>query len=194
MEEKLNKLYLECLDELNKVGIDVNEYGKRDISILSSRSKKVYGYCMYENPDISSKYIVKRGRRKYIKYGKFNIYHIKINKWTMSLKDEIIKNTIMHELVHSLPYANNHGMQFKRYASYINEKLGYNISRLGDKKKDFLDSNLEYNDDKKEDYRYIITCQKCNTIYKRKRITKDFLKKYRCSKCFGKLKIVDELK
>ena len=37
MEEKLNRLYLECIKELNMVGIDILDekyYGKIDISML----------------------------------------------------------------------------------------------------------------------------------------------------------------
>ena len=26
MEQKLNKLYLDCIDELNKIGIDIKKY------------------------------------------------------------------------------------------------------------------------------------------------------------------------
>ncbi len=48
----------------------------------------------------------------------------------MQLDKNIIKNTIMHELIHCMPYCNNHGAEFKKYARYINEKLGYNISRV----------------------------------------------------------------
>lgn len=194
MEEKLNLLYKRCLDELKSIGIISDEkIALIRISLSNSRSKKMYGCCITSNPDVSSRYIEKRGKRKYIKYGKYGFYNIMINKWAMSLNDDIIKNTIMHELVHTLPYANNHGTEFKKYSAYINEKLGYNVSRLGNKKEDFIKSNLEYDDKKEENYKYNIICVKCGTEYKRKRISKDFFKKYRCSKCLGKLKMVDNL-
>ena len=44
MEEKLDKLFLECVDELNKIGVDIlneNKVGKIDIS-LSKRNNKRY--------------------------------------------------------------------------------------------------------------------------------------------------------
>lgn len=43
----------------------------------------------------------------------------------------------MHELIHCIPFCNDHGIEFKKYANYINEKLGYNISRVGNKKVDY---------------------------------------------------------
>ena len=45
MEQKLNKLYLECVTELNNIGINIlneKQYGKIDISI-SKRNNKRYG-------------------------------------------------------------------------------------------------------------------------------------------------------
>ena len=47
MEEKLNKLYGECIKELQSIGIDIlNEklIGKLDIQ-LSKRKTKQYGCC-----------------------------------------------------------------------------------------------------------------------------------------------------
>lgn len=48
----------------------------------------------------------------------------------MQLNKSIIKNTIMHEIIHCMPYCNNHGKEFKKYAKYINKNLGYDISRV----------------------------------------------------------------
>lgn len=132
MEDKLNRLYLECLEELASIGIEVEdrvEFGKIEIHI-SKRHNKRYGVCKQEEPDLSTKYIEKIGRRKYIKYAKYNKHTIEISPWVMELDDGIIKNTIMHEIIHCLPYCNNHGEKFKEYAIYINQKLGYDISRV----------------------------------------------------------------
>ena len=132
MEDKLNRLYLECLEELASIGIEVEdrvEFGKIEIHI-SKRHNKRYGVCKQEEPDLSTKYIEKIGRRKYIKYAKYNKHTIEISPWVMELEDRIIKNTIMHEIIHCLPYCNNHGEKFKEYAIYINQKLGYDISRV----------------------------------------------------------------
>ena len=53
MEEKLEKLYKECIDELEKIDIhilDEKMYGKIDIN-LSNKSPKRYGCCKQECPD-----------------------------------------------------------------------------------------------------------------------------------------------
>ncbi len=190
MEEKLNKLYRKCIKELNMVGIDILDekyYGKIDISI-SKRNNKRYGCCRQEEPDKRYKAIIKRGRRKIIRYERFNKHHIEISKWVLELEDNIIKNTIIHELIHCIPYCNNHGSEFKKYAKLINNTYGYDISRVGDKKKDYEKSNLEYNEGQK--YNYRVVCKGCEQEFYRQRINKNFTKNYVCGKCKSKFEII----
>ena len=187
MEEKLKRLYKECVLELNNIGIDLSEenVGKIDIS-FSKRKTKRYGCCKQEDPDKTTSY--RKNRKLY--YKKFNKHHIEISKWLIELNDDIIKNTIMHEIIHCLPDCNNHGKQFKLYANLINKKLGYNISRLGNKEEDFKKSNLEFKIEF-PNYKYKIACSECGVLYYRQRLSKNFSKKYRCGKCRGKLIILN---
>ncbi len=190
MEEKLDRLFKECIQELEKIGIDINnkDIGKIEINI-SKRNNKRYGACKQEEPDIKSKYIEKIGRRKIVKYWKYNKHIIEISKWVMELDEKIIKNTIMHELIHCMPYCNNHGAEFKRYANYINNKLGYDISRVGNKEEDYKKSNLEYKEEKQ--LKYKIECQKCGYTFYRQRQNKNFTRKYRCGKCGGRFEVIN---
>lgn len=185
INEKLFKLYNECIDELKAIRIDLSSTGKIDIK-LTNRSKKRYGCCKQEKPDPSYCRKVRRGRKVIIKCDKFDVHHIEISTWVMDLNDDIIKNTIMHELIHCMPYCNNHGKVFKAYSTIINEKLGYNISRVGNKEQDFKASNLEY-EEKVPNYKYEIVCTSCGQKFYRQRINKDFCRKYRCGVCGGKL-------
>lgn len=189
MEEKLNKLYSECIEELKSIGIDIldsRQVGKIDISI-SNRNNKRYGCCKNEEPDIRTKYIEKIKNKKIIKYSKFNRHYIEISPWVLELHDDIIKNTIIHEIIHCFPNCNNHGKEFKEYAQYINKKLGYNISRVGNKKEDYIKSNIEYNESEK--YNYYIKCMKCGQSFYRKRINRNFTKIYKCGKCGSKFEV-----
>ena len=189
MEDKLNQMYNECINELKSIGIDIldeKKIGKIDISI-SKRNNKRYGCCKQEEPDKAFKTVTRKGWQRIVKYEKFNVHHIEVSKWVLELDDTIIKNTIIHELIHCMPFCNNHGLKFKQYANYINLKLGYNISRLGNKKEDYEKSNVKYDDEKK--YKYRIICTKCGQEYFRQRLNKNFIRKYRCGKCRGKLEI-----
>ena len=116
-----------------------------------------------------------------MKYDVFKKHHIEISKWVMELEDSIIKNTIMHELIHCMPYCNNHGTEFKKYANLINKNYGYDISRVGNKKKDFEKSNVEFKETEK--YNYKIICKGCKQEFYRQRLNKNFTRKYRCAKC-----------
>ena len=189
MEKKLQKIYEKCVKELKSIGLDVlnsSHIGTIDITI-SKRNNKRYGCCKQEEPDINSRYIERIGRKRIAKYAKFNKHHIEISPWLLELEEDIIKNTIIHEIIHCFPYCNNHGEQFKKYARYINEKLGYNISRVGNKKEDYIKSNVEY--EEKEHYNYHIKCTNCGQSFFRKRLSKNFTRKYRCAKCKGKLEV-----
>lgn len=190
MQEKLNRLFNECVNEINLIGINIlddKKYGKIKI-FLSKRNNKRYGACKQENPDKNYKTIIKKGWKRIIRYEKFNNHYIEISPWVMELDDNIIKNTIIHELIHCLPYCNNHGLEFKKYANLINKKLGYNISRVGNKKEDYKKSNIEYEENK--EYNYKIICLKCGQLFYRQRLNKNFIKKFRCGKCGSKFEIV----
>ena len=189
MNQKLNKLFCECINELNKIGIDIldeKQFGKIDISI-SKRNNKRYGSCKQEEPDRAYRVVTRIGRRKVVKYERFNKHHIEISKWVMELEDNIIKNTIMHELIHCIPFCNNHGTEFKKYANVINTNYGYDISRVGNKKKDFEKSNIEFKETEK--YNYKIICKGCKQEFYRQRLNKNFTKRFRCAKCGGVFEI-----
>ena len=184
MEAELNKLYKDCIEELKTIGIDIDI---RTIEIqLSKRNNKRYGCCKQEEPDKNTKYYEKIGNKKYIRYAKFNKHTIEISKWIMMLDESIIKNTIIHEIIHCLPYCNNHKDEFKKYANCINEKLGYDISRVGNKKQDYEKSNIEYEEN--VNFKYKIICEKCKQTFYRQRLMKNLTRKYRCGICGGKLK------
>ncbi len=189
MEEKLEKLYKECINELNTIGIDINNnlIGKIDVKIAKRNSKR-YGCCKQENPDKNFYHIEKRQNRRIKIYDRFNNHHIEICKWVMDLNDDIIKNTIMHEIIHCFPKCNNHGDEFKKYANIINNKLNYDIKRVGNKKEDYQKSNIEYKENDVS-YNYKIMCQGCGQLFYRKRLQKNFTRKYRCGKCGEKFNV-----
>ena len=192
MEEKLQILYNQCLQELKSIGIDMinnKDIGKIDIS-LSNRKTKRYGCCKQEKPNKLYKTIEKRKNKKIIRYEKFDKHHIEISKWVMDLDERIIKNTIIHELIHCIPFCNNHKEQFKKYANYINKMLGYDIKRAGNPKEDYEKSDIEYKEELPK-YKYKIKCQSCGQEIYRQRFNVRLIKKYRCGKCGGKLQLLN---
>jgi len=192
MEEKLQNLYNECLQELKSIGIDFEnnkDIGMVDIS-LSHRKTKRYGCCKQEKPDMKFKIVERRKNKRYIHYEKFQEHHIEISQWVMQLNNEIIKNTIFHEMIHCIPFCNNHGEQFKKYAAYINQRLGYDIKRIGNPKQDYEKSHIAYKAEE-INYKYRIKCQKCGQDIYRQRFNINLIKRYHCGKCGGKLELLE---
>jgi predicted SprT family Zn-dependent metalloprotease len=183
----IQELFEECKKELYNIGINVEKDCKVDIQI-SKRNNKRYGCCKPDEPDKATKYNVLIRKKKYVKYYRYKKYHIEISPWVMELDDIIVKNTIIHELIHCLPECDNHGSKFKRYASFINEQLGYNIARLGNKAEDYKKSNKQF--DEEIVYNYEIKCKNCGQTFYRKKINKGFEKKYFCGKCKGKFIVI----
>lgn len=192
MEEvdiKLKKLYEKCILELKVLGLDFvdrQECGNITIS-TSKRMTGVYGRCKHTNPDLSTRY-KEKGK---IKVSKYNDHEITISKWVMELNEDIICNTIIHELIHCLPGCNNHGENFKKIAKYISSRTDYEIQRTGNAQEDHIKSNKDYEKPKRkiQEYKYKVICQKCNQEFLRKRIDKAKFKKYRCAYCLGKFTI-----
>ncbi len=189
MQNKLEKLYNDCIEELKNINIDINNpfVGEIDINI-AKRNAKRYGCCKQEEPDKNYYHIVKKGYKRSKEYDRFRKHHIEISRWVLDLDDKIIKNTIIHEIIHCFPYCNNHGKTFKSYANYINQELGYDISRLRDKEADYKKSNLEYNEET-ANYKYKIVCMQCGQVFYRQRLKHNLITHYKCSKCGGKLRI-----
>lgn len=80
---------------------------------------------------------------------------------------EQIRNTIMHEVLHSLPNGYGHKGKWKQYASIVNSKYSeYHISRTSYSK--------EYNLALKENVipNYTLICPNCNETWRYQRKTK----------------------
>ena len=77
---------------------------------------------------------------------------------------------------------------FKYYAKRVNDNLGYNITRLGNKKEDYEKSNLVYKGENANN-KYKIVCSGCGQTYFRQRISKYYTLKYVCGICKSKLTV-----
>ncbi len=99
------------------------------------------------------------------------------------ISDTAIKNTVMHEILHTVAGCQNHSRTWKYYAELINEKNPqYNIKRITSREEKGLEKReLKYN--------YFYKCKKCGQLVKRQRKT-EFTKKYICGICGGRFREV----
>lgn len=135
------ELMKECMKELDSIGI---QYSPDILGIrVNNRLKVTLGLC-------------RRTGRRY--------YTIEIAGRVVKdcVNPNFIKGVIMHELVHTMPGAYNHGPTFHRYASIINKKLGYNI-------KTTENEAVTENAGVETKYKYALVCNKCGKYIKKTR-------------------------
>ncbi len=153
----------ECKLELDSLGI---KYGNVANWTVNTRAKKRLGSCK--------------------KVG-LTSFEISISKSLLEdvANTQILKNTIIHELLHTVKGCFSHKGKWKLLAQTVNENLpDYCIKRTVD----FNETEFEQSI-KEPVFRYVLRCKKCGCEIKRQRLSKAVknYEKYRCGKCGGKL-------
>ena len=102
----VNVIAIECMRELENIGIKCGNVIKIDVN---TRSKKRWGQCR--------------------KIG--NNYIIEVNQILLREDTDIdgLKNTIIHELLHTCKGCMKHTGEWKQLAEKVNRYYGYNIKR-----------------------------------------------------------------
>lgn len=111
------------------------------------------------------------------------VYIIEIAGLLENSTDMLVRQVVMHELLHTCRGCLNHGEKWKLYADIVNRKYGYNIARV------YKDDCSEKLPERK--YKYVITCSQCgNKGYrlKKSKVT-EHPEKYKCSGCGGRITV-----
>lgn len=145
-----------CKADLDGIGI---KYGRVSNWTVNTRAKCRLGQC---------------GK---IAAGLFDI-NISEALLKEDVDDQITLNTIMHELLHTVPGCFTHKGKWKVYAEFVNKRFTqYNIKRVA--KECEMGIVVER---KPPVYKYILRCTKCGQEIKRQKETKVVInyKRYRC--------------
>lgn len=142
--------------------------------IRLSKATSWYGQCQQNR-------VYKGKRYKFI---------ISISEYHLQSSERAIRNTLIHELLHTCPGCLNHGPKWKAYADIVQRRFGYNITRAGGDKD--TDSAIEAaRKEKRAGYQtqYLLICTGCGQEFLRYRKSNLVLhpEKYRC-KCGGTIK------
>ena len=166
VNENVKNLIKICMSELIKLNVPFSN----SIYFREGGGTNTYGLC-YLGKD-------------YIKYKNYE-YVISINKFLNTVRD--IKETIIHELLHTVDFPSGHGGRWKKWARIINENTDYNITRISNLK---LKDGAFYGQKKNEVYdpaKFIsVQCPHCGnsiTLRKTTSISKHGKTDYICSKC-----------
>lgn len=166
-EERINAIAGEALKELHKAGI----FPSKNIKEIkeNKRAKKRLGCC------------------KKVMVNQSEEYSIEISTVLEQETDQMIKEIIIHELLHTCKGCFNHGKEWKRKAAEVNRMYGYKIKTYAEPKQQDIENKTE------PGYKYIIECKGCGTIGYRKKKSKLIQNPqlYRCGKCGGRLCITE---
>ncbi len=146
LEMKLKRLAKESEEEIVKIGL--GEKLKDNITYkVNYRAKRRFGQCV-------------------------NKIDINISSWLLEVGvDKDIKNTIIHEILHTFEDTTGHDRKWRYYANMVNNKLGYHIDRCNSIDKVYINANVV--PPKQEiHYKYKVTCDKCGKSWKYQRLTR----------------------
>lgn len=160
LQTELDGLMAELGRELKELGVPVSNRLLPGVKV-NTRAKRRLGCCFYQS-------------------GK---YWIEVSQSLLD-NEEVLRQTLVHELLHTCPKCRDHGPQWKAYARLVNERMGYRIERT-------VKTEAPVGPLRREEVKYILECQSCGAQIKRMRMSKAVKSpwRYRCP-CGGKLKRV----
>ena len=133
----INHVFHHCCNLLDKIGI---EYGEIVSVTVNTRAKKRWGQCCVEG------------------YRTFSI-DISSRLLDNSVDIKRLENTMLHELLHSVPGCMNHGDKWKMYAEKVNRAYGYDIKRCASYEEQGVSMP------EPSEYKYNVTCEHCNATW-----------------------------
>lgn len=116
-DARINRMLAECIALMKELGIPISDSICPEVSLTGSHYN--FGSC-------APKGCVKR----------YNVYdfYIEISGYTLENTEKSLRNTLIHELLHTVPGGGSHTGAWKKWADYVNRRTGYDIRRCdGDK-------------------------------------------------------------
>lgn len=170
----LEKCVRECMQELSSIGITCGNITRLEVN---SRAIRRWGQCTT---------IV------YDKQWEKRQYEISISVVLLDERnpESALKDTVIHELLHSCKNCNGHKGEWKRLAEKVNRELGYNIKRCTSPEEKGIKFNTLPKTKGGAAPKYFVECSHCGLVYSRTKKTKviQHPENYRCGRCGGKLR------
>lgn len=163
----------------NKDTVVVSECTEHDLSGFDIGHSYYYTQCICGENEIFKRKIIG---------GIIKIFTISLNEYLENCTDQTIKNTIAHELIHTIDGCFDHKNKFKTMAQKI-KQLGYEVSRTS-KSKEFSEFVRKLRQDKetrRKNKIYKVTCNHCGrSVLRQRRIN---VNHYICPVCHGSLRL-----
>lgn len=158
----LNRYVEECTNDIESLGI---ELGNIVEVFVNTRAKRRWGQCS------------KRA----------DGFHINISSDLLQddVSDDAIKNTVAHELLHTIKGGMKHTGEWKSAAELLNDIYGYNIKRVTTAEEKGIEREYV-----RRPAKYLIVCSNCNYVYRYQKMTKTvqriqygYKSRYKCGYC-----------
>lgn len=159
-QEELDGLMASLQGQLRGLGVPVSKRTQPGVRV-NTRAKRRLGCC-------------------YLRQG---VYTIEVAARLLE-EPGLLRETLLHELLHTCPGCRDHGAKWKSYADYVNRELGTHICRT-------MQVEGALPPLRREEVKYVLRCEACGREIKRVRMCKVVKApwRYRCL-CGGKLKRV----
>lgn len=109
----INQMLQECIALMNELGVPISRNIAPEVTLTKSFS--YYGRCC-----------LKGSLKKYTDYD----FYIEISGHILGNTEKSIRNTLIHELLHTVPGGYDHRGVWKKWANYVNSKTDYHIQRF----------------------------------------------------------------
>ena len=116
-DTRINQMLAECITLLKNMNVPISNSICPTVKLIGSR--RTLGRCC-----------AKGSRKKYTEYD----YYIEISGHTINNPKKSLQNTIIHELLHTVPHGMCHTGEWKKWAKYVSQKTGHTIQRLAENK------------------------------------------------------------
>ena len=168
---QLNSMLAKAREMLLAINVPISESICPNIVLAKSHS--FYGQCCGKNSSLN--------KSRYQ-------FQIRISAFTLDNSEKSMMNTLLHELIHTVPGGHGHRGQWLRWANYVRKCYGYDIRRCdGDKSSE--DRHNLVKDKRVRWIRFVIVCPHCHLKWEREKRTVVVMhpERYKCPKCNGPL-------
>lgn len=134
----LQKLYEACVHECKDANIPIRDNRVYKIKFTEHDSESSWGFCVLNKKRMT-----------------FSIF-INSTLSSEACPIEELKDTVIHELLHTCPRCQGHGKTWMKYAGILNEKYGYELTTT-------RDDDAVFHKGKPVLHRYI--CKTCGSVF-----------------------------
>jgi len=122
--ERIEEMLQEEIVKAREAGIPISS--SIDPHIEFPKARSFYGMCHHKDT----------------KHSKYD-YRIRISEFFAPAPEEEIRQTLMHELIHTISGCHGHDANWRKWAGVANTRYGYQIARLGEYHKFSMDAEAE---------------------------------------------------